>query len=123
MQDDAASGRAFFARLDKSIGDVSDDYDVAVIDCPPQLGYLTMSALCTATAVLITVHPQMLDVMSMCQFLLMMGDIMSHLKKAGGNMGFDWLLYMITDAYEPSDGPQTQNGDFYALSLWAIRID
>ena len=65
MQDDAASGRAFFARLDKAIGDVSDDYDVAVIDCPPQLGYLTMSALCTATAVLITVHPQMLDVMWM----------------------------------------------------------
>jgi chromosome partitioning protein len=66
-----------------------------------------MSALCTATAVLITVHPQMLDVMSMCQFLLMMGDVMSHLKKAGGNMGFDWLRYLIT-RYEPSDGPQTQ---------------
>lgn len=107
MRDDTVNGRAFFLRLDEAIRDVSDDYDVAVIDCPPQLGYLTMSALCTATAVLITVHPQMLDVMSMCQFLLMMGDVMSHLKKAGGNMGFDWLRYLIT-RYEPSDGPQTQ---------------
>ncbi|MGD0109382.1 MAG: hypothetical protein ABSC06_35920 [Rhodopila sp.] len=32
-----------------------------MIDCPPQLGYLTMAALCAATGVLITIHPQMLD--------------------------------------------------------------
>jgi chromosome partitioning protein len=101
------TGRAFFARLDEALGDVAGNYDVVIIDCPPQLGYLTMSALCTATAVLITVHPQMLDVMSMCQFLLMMGDVLSHVKKAGGNMGYDWLRYLIT-RYEPSDGPQTQ---------------
>jgi chromosome partitioning protein len=103
--------RLFFARLDSALKDVADEYDVVVIDCPPQLGYLTMSALCTATAGLITVHPQMLDVMSMCQFLLMMGDLLSHLKKAGGNMGFDWLRYLIT-RYEPSDGPQTQMVSF-----------
>ena len=103
----AASGPAFFARLHAALTTVDADYDVVVVDCPPQLGYLTMSALCAATGVLITVHPQMLDVMSMCQFLLMMGDVLSHLKKAGGSMGYDWLRYLIT-RYEPSDGPQTQ---------------
>jgi chromosome partitioning protein len=107
MQDGTASGSAFFARLHEALGQVYEDYDVVVIDCPPQLGYLTMSALCAATGILITVHPQMLDVMSMCQFLLMMGDVLSHLKKAGGSMGYDWLRYLIT-RYEPSDGPQTQ---------------
>ena len=61
----------FFTRRDASLAEVQDRYDVVVIDCPPQLGFLTMSALCAATAVLVTVHPQMLDVMSMCQFLLM----------------------------------------------------
>jgi len=106
-----ADERLFFARLDEALQDVADEYDVAIIDCPPQLGYLTMSALCTATAILITVHPQMLDVMSMCQFLLMMGDLLSHLKRAGGNMGYDWLRYLIT-RYEPSDGPQTQMVSF-----------
>jgi chromosome partitioning protein len=100
-------GTAFFARLHHALGDVGADYDVVVIDCPPQLGYLTMAALCAATGVLITIHPQMLDVMSMCQFLLMMGDVLSHLKDAGGSMGYDWLRYLIT-RYEPSDGPQTQ---------------
>lgn len=107
MQPTAANGSAFFARLHEALSEVSDAYDIVVIDCPPQLGYLTMSALCAATGVLITIHPQMLDVMSMCQFLLMMGDVLSHLKKAGGSMGYDWLRYLIT-RYEPSDGPQTQ---------------
>jgi chromosome partitioning protein len=103
--------RLFFARLAEALAEVAEAYDVVVIDCPPQLGYLTMSALCTATAVLITVHPQMLDVMSMCQFLLMMGDLLGHLKKAGGDMGFTWLRYLIT-RYEPADGPQTQMVSF-----------
>ena len=107
LREDAPEARSFFTRLDSALREVADDYDVVVIDCPPQLGYLTMSALCTATAILITVHPQMLDVMSMCQFLLMMGDVLGHLKNAGGNMGYDWLRYLIT-RYEPSDGPQTQ---------------
>ena len=102
---EAADG-LFFSRLDKVLADVADQYDVVVIDCPPQLGYLTMSALCAATALLITVHPQMLDVMSMCQFLLMLGDVLSHLKAAGGNMRYDWIRYLVT-RYEASDGPQT----------------
>jgi chromosome partitioning protein len=106
-QEGTSGEPAFFARLHVALADVHDEYDVVVIDCPPQLGYLTMSALCAATGVLITVHPQMLDVMSMCQFLLMMGDILGHLKRAGGSMGYDWLRYLIT-RYEPSDGPQTQ---------------
>lgn len=106
-QDGTERGPVFFARLHEALCSVQDDYDVVIIDCPPQLGYLTMSALCAATGVLITVHPQMLDVMSMCQFLLMMGDVLSHLKSAGGSMGYDWLRYLIT-RHEPSDGPQTQ---------------
>ncbi|ANH07413.1 plasmid partitioning protein RepA [Shinella sp. HZN7] len=100
-------GRIFFARLDEALSSVADDYDVVVIDCPPQLGFLTMSAICGATAVLITVHPQMLDVMSMCQFLQMLGEVLNTLKSAGGNMNLDWLRYLVT-RYDPADGPQTQ---------------
>ena len=65
----ARSGEMFFTRIADRLAEVESDYDVVVIDCPPQLGFLTMSALSAATAVLVTVHPQMLDVMSMCQFL------------------------------------------------------
>lgn len=55
----------FFSRVAQALGSVEARYDVVVIDCPPQLGFLTLSALCAATSVLITVHPQMLDLASM----------------------------------------------------------
>jgi chromosome partitioning protein len=101
----------FFTRMDAALSTVANQYDVVVVDCPPQLGFLTMSALCSATAVLVTVHPQMLDVMSMCQFLIMTSDLLGVVAGAGGNMGYDWMRYLIT-RYEPGDGPQNQMVSF-----------
>jgi len=84
---------------------------VVVIDCPPQLGYLTLSALCAATSVIVTVHPQMLDVASMSQFLFMTSDLLAVVREAGGTLNFDFLRYLIT-RYEPNDGPQAQIAGF-----------
>ncbi|MBG0812409.1 plasmid partitioning protein RepA [Methylosinus sp. H3A] len=100
------AGSLFFARIGEALSQVSFAYDVVVIDCPPQLGFLTLSALCAATAVLITVHPQMLDVMSMSQFLNMTGSLLDVVANAGGATQYDWMRYLVT-RYEPSDGPQT----------------
>lgn len=100
-------GKRFFTRLGKALETVDDRYDVVIIDCPPQLGYLTLTALSAATSVLITVHPQMLDLMSMSQFLLMLGNIAKTIKKAGANFKLDWLRYLIT-RFEPTDVPQAQ---------------
>ena len=105
------SGNLFFTRIGDKLAEVQDDYDVVVIDCPPQLGFLTMSALSAATAILVTVHPQMLDVMSMCQFLLMTSNLLGVVAEAGGDMNYDWLRYVVT-RYEPGDGPQNQMVSF-----------
>ena len=101
----------FFARVQQAISTVEANYDVVVIDCPPQLGYLTLSALCAATSVIVTVHPQMLDVASMSQFLFMTSDLLAVVREAGGELNFDFLRYLIT-RYEPNDGPQTQISGF-----------
>ena len=97
----------FFTRVGAALATVEAAYDVVVIDCPPQLGFLTMAALSAATGVLVTVHPQMLDVMSMCQFLLMVSNLMAVVADAGGDMSYDWMRYLVT-RYEPGDGPQNQ---------------
>lgn len=97
----------FFARVGQAIAQAQNLYDVVIIDCPPQLGYLTLSALTAATAVLITIHPQMLDVMSMSQFLLMTGDLLDQVGNAGASTNYDWMKYLVT-RFEPSDGPQNQ---------------
>lgn len=105
------SGKFFFTRIGDALAEVESDYDAVVIDCPPQLGFLTMSALSAATAILVTVHPQMLDVMSMCQFLLMTSNLLGVVAEAGADMDYDWMRYVVT-RYEPGDGPQNQMVSF-----------
>jgi chromosome partitioning protein len=97
----------FFTRVASAFDDVADRYDVVVIDCPPQLGFLTLSGLCAATAMIVTVHPQMLDVASMSQFLLMTRDLLGVVRDAGGELKYDFIRYLFT-RYEPQDAPQTK---------------
>jgi chromosome partitioning protein len=56
---------------------------------------------------IITVHPQMLDIASMSQFLLMTRDLLGVVKDAGGNLQYDFIRYLLT-RYEPQDAPQTK---------------
>lgn len=97
----------FFVRLSGALQQVQADYDVVVIDCPPQLGFLTLAALSAATGILVTVHPQMLDVMSMSQFLIMTSELLKTVSGGGAKLDYDWFRYVIT-RYEPGDGPQNQ---------------
>ncbi len=104
---DSVAGRTFYTRIGGALSEVDDRYDVVVIDCPPQLGYLTLTALAAATSVLITVHPQMLDIMSMSQFLLMLGGILKSIETANVKVSLDWFRYLVT-RYEPGDIPQQE---------------
>jgi chromosome partitioning protein len=97
----------FYGRLATALQEVEADYDVIICDCPPQLGYLTMSALCASTGIMITIVPNMLDVASMSQFLHMSADLLDVVGNAGANMQFDFLRFLI-NRYEPNDGPQQQ---------------
>lgn len=97
----------FFARIGLALSTVEDAYDVVVIDCPPRLGYLTISALSAATSLLITIHPQMLDVASMRQFLTMMDELMEPVRVQGGAPAHDWFRYLVT-RFEPNDTPQME---------------
>jgi chromosome partitioning protein len=100
-------GRMFFSRVATALASVEPRYDVVVIDCPPSLGFLTLSALCAARSVLVTIHPQMLDVASMSQFLHMTSGLLEVVEEAGGDADYDFFRYVVT-RFEPSDGPQGQ---------------
>jgi len=114
-------GRTFFTRISRALAEVDDRYDVVVIDCPPQLGYLTLTALTAATSVLITIHPQMLDVMSMGQFLLMLGGILKPIRSAGAEVNLSWYRYLIT-RYEPTDVPQAQMVGFMSTMFHEFML-
>jgi len=85
----------FFERLRLALTDVEDAYDVVILDTPPSLGFLTLGAIYAATGLLVTVHPAMLDVLSMSQFLLMMGDLISVIRDVGATMKQDFLRYVV----------------------------
>src|SRR3546814_16971784 len=96
-------------RIVKALKEVDDKYDVVVIDCPPQLGYLTITALMASTGILITIHPQMLDIMWMSQFLQMLGGIMTPVAEAGAEIRVEWFSYPVT-RFEATDITQAQRG-------------
>ncbi len=100
-------GGAFFERLRLAIDEADDKYDVVILDTPPSLGFLTLSAIYAATSMLVTIHPAMLDVASMSQFLLMMGDLTRIVQDAGATIEQDFFRYLIT-RHNPNDQPQAE---------------
>ena len=108
----------FTQRLVIALDEVEKNYDLVIIDCPPQLGFTTMTALLASTGLLITVVPNMLDVASMAQFLEMAGETVLALEEATGPVDWNFLKFLIA-RYEPNDVPQSQMAGF----LRSILLD
>jgi chromosome partitioning protein len=102
-----SAGTLFFERLREVIAEVDVDYDVVILDTPPSLGFLTLGAIYASTGLVVTVHPAMLDVASMSQFLLMMSDLIQVIENAGATLNQDFFHYLLT-RHNPNDQPQTQ---------------
>lgn len=100
-------GSLFFERLRLAIEEIEDDYDIVILDTPPSLGFLTLGAFYAATGLIVTVHPAMLDVMSMSQFLLMLNDVIATIRREGVYLRQDFFHYLIT-RHDPNDQPQAQ---------------
>lgn len=109
---------SFTQRLAIALDEVEANYDLVIIDCPPQLGFTTMTALLASTGLLITVIPSMLDVASMAQFLEMAGETVRTLEEATGPIDWAFLKFLIA-RYEPTDVPQSQMAGF----LRSILLD
>lgn len=101
----------FTQRVAIAIEEIEENYDLVIIDCPPQLGFTTMSSLLASTGLLITVVPSMLDVASMAQFLEMAGETVRTLEESTGPTDWKFLKFLIA-RYEPTDVPQAQMAGF-----------
>ena len=109
----------FYEQIEKCVGAVRADYDVIVLDFPPQLGDLAMNAMVVVNALIVTVHPQMLDVMSMSTFHEQLATFLS-----AAEQGYrealnepDWTFqlyfvkYLLT-RYSKSEFSQSEISDY-----------
>lgn len=103
----SGAGGVFFERLRNVLVEVEAEYDIVILDTPPSLGYLTLGAIYAATGMIVTVHPAMLDVASMSQFLLMMSDLIEVITRGGATLSQDFFQYLIT-RHDLMDKPQTR---------------
>lgn len=98
-------GTGFLLRVSQALEQVSDEYDVVLLDCAPSLNFLTLSSLTAATGVLIPVPAHMLDVDSTGKFLELAASYMQILDKAGSGAHWDFAKFLITK-FESNDHPQ-----------------
>ena len=103
----AGRGVAFFERLSVALATVEQHYDVVVIDCPPALGFLTLTGLYAATSVIVPMTPSMLDLASTQQFIEMTSAYLRVIEETGVQLNHDFFSFLITRD-DPSDIPSQQ---------------
>jgi chromosome partitioning protein len=83
--------------LRRVLGRLTDAFDVGLIDCPPNLGLLTVNALTSAHGVLVPTKPRIVDLRSLWLFLGTLERIKQELNPGLQTIGilvtyFDWRL-------------------------------
>ncbi|APX14289.1 plasmid partitioning protein RepA [Tateyamaria omphalii] len=101
----------FFTRIRNAIAQVENDFDIVLIDSPPQLGFLTISGMAAASSLIVPLTPSMLDVSSTAQFLELAGAYMEVIEDAGASLNYDHFKFLITRD-EPTDIPSQQLTSF-----------
>lgn len=103
--------RPFYLQIREALTQVEADFDLVLMDSPPQLGFLTISGMAAATSIVVPMTPSMLDVSSTAQFLELAGAYMAVIEDAGATLNYDHFKLLITRD-EPTDIPSQQITSF-----------
>ena len=60
--------------LSEGISTIESEFDVVIMDCPPNMNALTISAALAADGLIVPLRPQMPDLASSAQFMTMFGE-------------------------------------------------
>ncbi|MDX0265719.1 plasmid partitioning protein RepA [Sinorhizobium meliloti] len=94
-------------RMVSAIEEVEGDYDVVVIGGAPVGGFLGASAFEAATGVLVTVRPQLTDIVSTAMFLHILSHDVSLIEKSGRSVNYDFTKFLVT-RHDPRDVPEQE---------------
>lgn len=82
-------------RLKKALGNIADDYDYIIIDCPPSLGHLTINAFTASDSVLIPVQCEYYALEGLSQLLNTIRLVQKHFNQ---NLKIEGVLLTMLDA-------------------------
>lgn len=82
-------------RLKKALGNIADDYDYIIIDCPPSLGHLTINAFTASNSVLIPVQCEYYALEGLSQLLNTIRLVQKHFNQ---NLKIEGVLLTMLDA-------------------------
>ena len=83
--------------LNQKLHEISDDYDYIILDCPPSLGLLTISALYASNSVLIPVQCQFLAIDGLTQLLNTIRIVQKKLKVNNRRLEIEGVLLTMLD--------------------------
>jgi len=88
----------FYAQLESLLAHLASGYDVAVIDCRPDVGMLTINALVAATGLVVPIPPSMIDFASSGEFFRFMAEIARDLRGHLSTriMAYDFVRVLTT---------------------------
>ena len=107
---------SFHGRLAEVLDEVSHNYDLVIIDTPPQMSFAVIAALFASTGVLVPLNASMLDTMSLASFLDLASQLMSVVEEHAPQHQFDYIRFLIT-RYESTDVPMIQMAGFLRTVL------
>ncbi len=83
--------------LSHRLAEISPDYDYVIIDCPPSLGLLTLSALYASNSVLIPVQCQFLAIDGLTQLLNTIRIVQKKMKVNNRSLEIEGVLLTMLD--------------------------
>jgi len=89
-----------FDRLLHGIQSIQDDFDIIIIDPPPALGMISLSALRAANALLVPVPPSTVDFASTAHFFTMLREETAMMRKHGFDVTYKFLKVVATKVHE-----------------------
>jgi chromosome partitioning protein len=96
---------------------IDDDFDIALLDCAPNLGLLTINALAAADAILVLTQPQAVDLKGMRIFLEAVGRVRVDLNQSLKLFGILVTFYDDRFNHHRDVVSQMQNAGYPVLGV------
>lgn len=117
----SGSSTPWHLRVTNALRLVDDYYDVVLFDTPPHMSFAVISAVVSATGLLIPVSAGMLDVVSLEKFLDLGSNTLQVVENSQAGKAYDFIRFIMT-RYNPNDHAQLQLSSFLRSQLGSAML-